>query len=307
MDSNPTGPLRVLTSATLPEGVQSALRAAAAADTPFGPIEWLAAEAAGGAGVAPDVELIDAAQAAALTPDSADPAIVRIVVAAAGEDAALLDWLRHGVCDVVTPDELAAPTFPRRLRIAVERQRVAATAYATDLGTGLPHRQQLIEHMSHLLALREREPAPMAVLVLRIEGFETVAARAGRASADVLRRKVAVRLRAGLRASDVVASIGEDGFAVLLAWIDAPGDARGVAAKLERALQQPFRLAGHDAAVAVAIGVSLYPEHGKAADALLGEAQRQALGAAAQGRAGFANRLERGAVAAANDDDAPPG
>ena len=35
----------------------------------------------------------------------------------------------------------------------------ARKAYATDLETGLPHQQQLIEHMSHLLALREREPA----------------------------------------------------------------------------------------------------------------------------------------------------
>ena len=75
-------------------------------------------------------------------------------------------------------------------------ERAARKAYATDLQTGLPNRQQLIEHMSQLLALRGREPAPMALLVLRVEGFATTEARLGRESANVLRRKVAVRLEA---------------------------------------------------------------------------------------------------------------
>jgi GGDEF domain-containing protein len=86
--------------------------------------------------------------------------------------------------------------------------------------------------MTHLLALREREPAPMAVIALRIEGLSGVAASLGRESANVLRRKVAVRLRASLRASDVVASIGNDAFVVLLAWIDSPADGERVAGKL---------------------------------------------------------------------------
>ena len=46
---------------------------------------------------------------------------------------------------------------------------------------------------------REREPAPMALVVLRIEGLATAASRLGPESANVLRRKVAVRLRANLR------------------------------------------------------------------------------------------------------------
>ncbi|MBU6260120.1 MAG: hypothetical protein KGO01_17035, partial [Burkholderiales bacterium] len=64
---------------------------------------------------------------------------------------------------------VAAPAdLVRALRHAVMRKRVersARTAYATDLATGLPHQAQLIEHMTQLLALREREPAPMVLLV----------------------------------------------------------------------------------------------------------------------------------------------
>ena len=118
----------------------------------------------------------------------------------------------------------------------------------------------------------------------------------------LLRRKVAVRIRAGLRASDVVASLGSDSFAVLLAWIDAPDDAPHVAAKLAQQVRQPYNVAGSDRAVAVALGLAAYPENGRDADALLRRATSQAASVATVGREGFANRIERGSAAAANDD-----
>jgi diguanylate cyclase (GGDEF)-like protein len=196
---------------------------------------------------------------------------------------------RRGVQDLLPQASADAGTLARALHLAVERKRLeraARKAYATDLSTGLPNHAQLLEHMTHLLALREREPAPMALLVLRIEGLSATERALGSEAANVLRRKLAVRLRAGLRASDVVASLGNDAFAVLLAWIDAPDDALRVAGKLAQSLQQPVRVAGQDQAVAVAVGVSRCPEHGRQADELLRRAIGQATGGASMGRAG---------------------
>ncbi|WP_298236115.1 GGDEF domain-containing protein [uncultured Azohydromonas sp.] len=216
-----------------------------------------------------------------------------------------LALVRRGVQDLL-PLNAPAGEVARALRLGVERKRIQRAergAWATDVATGLPNHAQLIEHVSHLLALREREPAPMALLAVRVEGFATVQARLGGESAHVLRRKVAVRLRAGLRASDVVASIGADSFAVLLAWIDAPGDARKVADKLVAALQRPFSLQGEAVAVGVAMGISLSPEDGKDAHELLRRSVALAAAAPALGRAGYANFSERGAVPAANDEE----
>jgi diguanylate cyclase (GGDEF)-like protein len=234
---------------------------------------------------------------------------VVLVSAEALSPAAVARLVAEGVQDVL-PDAEArdGERLARALRLAVERKRVereARKAYATDLATGLPNHQQLIEHMSHLLALREREPAPMALLVLRLEGLATTEARLGRESANVLRRKVAVRLRAGVRASDVVASLGIDAFAVLLSAIEEPAHAQRVAQKLMTVLQQPFNVAGHHVAVAVAIGTALYPSDGKQADPLLRRASSAAATAPATGRAGFVNRVESGGELpqAANDDD----
>lgn len=142
----------------------------------------------------------------------------------------------------------------------------------------------------------------MALLAVRVEGLQTAAARLGEESAHVLRRKAAVRLRAGLRASDVVAALGNDTFAVLLAWIDDPANANQVADKLSASLNRPFSVAGQDLALAVSVGVSRYPEDGRTAEVLLRHAQQQA-SVPASGRVGFANTLERGMAAAANDDE----
>jgi diguanylate cyclase (GGDEF)-like protein len=291
--------LRIVTQAALP--------ADALAASPFGPFEVhesagreavLARLAEGGCDA---LVLIDGAEAIDIAAEAGREVAI-VVVAATLEAAAVLAWLARGAQDVLLADELAAPALPQRLRSAIERKRLehdARSAYATDLDTGLPHQQQLIEHMSQLLALREREPAPMAVLALRIEGLATTEARLGREAANVLRRKVGVRLRAGVRASDVVAALADDGFAVLLGSILTPADAARVGAKLLKALMEPFRVSGVDVAVATALGIGQYPEDGAQPEVLLRRAVSLAAAAQAQGRAGLSNF---GAGCAANDE-----
>jgi len=215
-----------------------------------------------------------------------------------------LPLLQAGVQDVLTTAEASGPRLGMALRHAIERKRLEAAtrrAYATDLSTGLPHLPQLQEHMTHLLALREREPAPMALIALRVSGLAATEALLGVESANVLRRKAAVRLRSALRASDVVASIGDDAFAVLLAWIDSPQDGERVASKLAHALARPFSVAGREQGLAVSVGLASYPEHGKDADSLLRRALAQATQRASIGGGKSATAADRGPQAAAND------
>ena len=228
-----------------------------------------------------------------------------LVIAALETDAQAEAALLHqGVEAIVPPHPVAE--LARALVHAVERKRLeraARTAYATDLATGLPHQAQLVEHMTQLLALREREPAPMVLLVLRMEGFAHTAARLGEEAGNVLRRKVAVRLRSGLRASDVVAAIGPDAFGVLLGRLEAKSDGERVAAKLVRSLQQPILVAGQPCAVGAAVGLAQYPEHGKDAQSLLQRASAQAGSVATVGGGALASAsVHRIGGAAANED-----
>ena len=301
--------MSVATHIALPPGSAFALQA-----SPFGRFELHACAAPGELASLLEKRRCDALIVAADAPAdvqaiageaAADMAL--LVVVASLDAAAAMQWQQRGAQDVLLRSELAAATLALRLRGAIQRKRIerdARTAYATDLETGLPHQQQFIEHVSQLLALREREPAPMAVLALRIEGLATTEARIGRDAANALRRKVGVRLRAGVRASDVVASLGDDGFAVLLGSILSPADAVRVGEKLTKALLEPFKIAGQDVAVATALGIAQYPQDGAQPDVLLRRAVGLAAAAPAQGRAGFSNFGEIGAATtgAANDD-----
>lgn len=233
-----------------------------------------------------------------------------VLVQTAGEpDPALAARLLPlGVADVLSSAEVAdAAVLSRRLALAVQRktqEQLAQKSQLTDLSTGLPNHARLLDHMTHLFALREREPAPMALLALRVGGLANIEASLGVESANVLRRKAAVRLRSALRASDVVASIGRDAFGVLLAWIDSADDGQRVAAKLAQTLHRPFSVAGREVGITVSIGFSTYPEHGRDAETLLRRAVGQANLGATEGQGGFATIGERGAAPAANDDEA---
>jgi diguanylate cyclase (GGDEF)-like protein len=224
----------------------------------------------------------------ALSQATSEPALLVLTVDEPGAELTTL-LVRQGVQDVLPLSIDPEDALPRAIRLAVERKsqdRLARKAYATDLTTGLPNQSQLLEHLSQLIALREREPAPMALLALRIEGLGDAQARLGSEPARVVRRKIAVRLRAALRASDVVASLSPDAFAVLLPRFHDVRDAEHVAAKLASALRAPFMIAGHHVALAAACGVAHYPGDGKDAAALLRRAMGLAASAPAEGVAG---------------------
>jgi diguanylate cyclase (GGDEF)-like protein len=237
----------------------------------------------------------------ALSQATLEPALIVLTTDEPGAGLAT-QLVRKGIQDVLPLSIDAVDALPRAVRLAVERkgqERLTRKAYATDLMTGLPNQSQLVEHANQLIALREREPAPMALLVLRVEGLAGAEARFGAESANVLRRKIAVRLRVGVRASDVVASLGIDSFAVLLPKFQDPQDADRVAAKLASALHPPFAMSGGEVSIAVACGVAHYPADGKDASTLLRRAAGLAASSQAQGRAGFG--AAEGQGGAAND------
>jgi diguanylate cyclase (GGDEF)-like protein len=285
---------RILILASLEESVLAALQTSS-----FGPFDPTADET-----IAPDADavIVDARRGAPFLNRSAAAAV--LVVADDPSPSDVVEWLRLGAQDVIVPGRTKAADWPLRVRVAIERRRLVdevRRAVGIDLDTGLPDQHQLVEHMSHLMALRAREPAPMALLVLRIEGLASAQARLGREAAQVLKRKLAVRLRAGVRASDVVAALGEDRFGVLLVSMLAPGDALRVAEKLLTGLAVPVHVAGQPLAVSAALGVAHHPADGERPEQLLSLAAAMAAAASAQGRTGFANFAENGPASAAND------
>ena len=106
-----------------------------------------------------------------------------------------------------------------------------------------------------------------------------------------------------MRASDIVASVGDESFVVVLGAVLSAAEAARVADKLVAGLIAPFKVGGGECSVEVAVGIAHYPHDGNQADRLL----RRALALAAVApplAAGVGVVVADGGVirAAANDE-----
>ena len=140
-----------------------------------------------------------------------------------------------------------------------------------DRLTGLVTGEIFDDRLQNALDRRLRAPAPLAVLLLDLDGFGRVNAEHGHGVGDLALRVVAERLRGCVRTEDTVARLRGDVFAVL---VDAPG-AGSLAAlghRVREAVGTPMdlgdgRLVGLDASIAVVVS-----DGGQDAEALLREA-----------------------------------
>ncbi|MGH8722990.1 MAG: diguanylate cyclase domain-containing protein, partial [Burkholderiales bacterium] len=81
--------------------------------------------------------------------------------------------------------------------------------------TGLPNRRLFKDRLEQALALARREPHLLSVMTVDLVGFKEVNDTFGHSLGDALLCAVAARLRGTVRASDTLARIGGDEFAVI--------------------------------------------------------------------------------------------
>ncbi len=137
-----------------------------------------------------------------------------------------------------------------------------------DSLTGLPNRSLLQDRLELAIAAGRRAASSLALLILDLDAFKDVNNTFGHEAGDEILRQVGPRLRAELREVDTVARLGGDVFAVLLPGATA-ASATEVARKLLGALERPFAVAGQSFGIGASVGMSMYPEHGEAAEPLL--------------------------------------
>ena len=110
-----------------------------------------------------------------------------------------------------------------------------AAASRTDPLTGALNRRGFEESMGSALAGLEREPAPVALLLLDLDRFKAYNDAHGHVAGDNLLREAVAGISAVLRPGDTVARIGGDEFAVLLPGADEQA-ARAVGERIDETL-----------------------------------------------------------------------
>ncbi|HEX7045753.1 MAG TPA: EAL domain-containing protein [Burkholderiales bacterium] len=155
-------------------------------------------------------------------------------------------------------------------------QRIRYLAYYDNL-TNLPNRQSFQEHLRAALAHAARHRRKVALLFLDLDHFKRINDTLGHALGDRLLQAVAARLVGSVRKArnstseieDVVARLGGDEFIVTLQDVESPEEVTRVAARLLTAVSEPIRLDQHEIAVTASLGISVYPQDGEDAEALL--------------------------------------
>ena len=138
-----------------------------------------------------------------------------------------------------------------------------------DILTGLPNRLLLNDRITQAISLSRRQGKQFAVLFLDLDGFKQVNDTLGHKTGDKLLRMVAKRTVACVRSSDTISRLGGDEFVVLLPEVADAGDAAFTAEKILAAIASPFALSGQNLRLSGCIGISIYPEDGHTADALI--------------------------------------
>ncbi|HTL25279.1 MAG TPA: diguanylate cyclase [Burkholderiales bacterium] len=169
------------------------------------------------------------------------------------------------------------------------RELIAMQAAAHDKLTGLPNRRLFDDRLKHALARAHRTRMPLAVLYVDADRFKQVNDTHGHSAGDALLKSFGARLAACVRATDTVARIGGDEFAVILESVEIERDAHAVAQKIVAALREPFEIEGHRVEVSASVGVAILCDRdGFLAEALLKRADRALYDAKGAGKDRYA-------------------
>jgi diguanylate cyclase (GGDEF)-like protein len=169
-----------------------------------------------------------------------------------------------------------------------EREALLSMAQ-TDALTGLPNRRGFDAALAAALPHSTPERL-LAVYMLDLDGFKQVNDRHGHETGDELLVAVALRLRANLRTSDVVARVGGDEFVAMTAGLPSDREAQALGQQLVEAFRAPFELGERECQVGLTIGYVLVPLDGADPVALL----RQADAAMYAGKQAGKSCLRRG-------------
>ena len=167
-----------------------------------------------------------------------------------------------------------------------------------DSLTGLPNRASLLQTTARVLGNSNGQES--ALLVVDIDRFRDVNDTLGRAQGDAVLKVVGARLKRSVRATDTVARIESDRFAVLLPGLARSGDAALAADKIVEEVSRQLDVAGAALSVDATVGIACAPTHADDAELLLqrADAAMHRAKRAQSRREFFSVELGRGAAAA---------
>jgi diguanylate cyclase (GGDEF)-like protein len=143
-----------------------------------------------------------------------------------------------------------------------------------DIVTELPNRLYFQDIVFDMFKRAHMNEKIVAIMFLDLDGFKSINDTLGHEAGDMILKIVGGRLKSVVRASDTVARVGGDEFAIALGDISDVGHVRDIAKTLIKEVNEFCPYKDHECHVGVSIGISFYPEHGDNIEDLMQKADK---------------------------------
>lgn len=138
-----------------------------------------------------------------------------------------------------------------------------------DVLTGLPNRLLLFDRIQQAIVQAKRRGGLLGIMFFDLDQFKAINDELGHNVGDCLLQQVAKRLRKSIRETDTIARLGGDEFVVLLPFLESSEDCFPIIKKCFKAIKTPFNIEGKTIHTSTSIGISIFPEGGLDAAALV--------------------------------------
>jgi diguanylate cyclase (GGDEF)-like protein/PAS domain S-box-containing protein len=156
-----------------------------------------------------------------------------------------------------------------------------------DFLTGLPNRMLLNDRITQAIALAPRHGKKVALMFLDLDGFKQINDSLGHLAGDKLLQSIAKRLQSCVRRTDTVCRHGGDEFVVLFSEVQGTDNVETLAQQILASVAQSHSIDSHNLHVTGSVGISIYPDDGADAAALLENADAAMYQAKENGRQGY--------------------
>ncbi|MFN3416883.1 MAG: GGDEF domain-containing protein [Caldimonas sp.] len=219
-----------------------------------------------------------------------------VVLRVSGQGSLALGWRIATVCVWLIGPVVGYAMLRMFFELERARRRVALLAVTDEL-TGCYNRRHFMERAEVELLRSRRHGLDMALVLIDADGFKQVNDTYGHQCGDELLRQMALRCRASLRGTDVLARFGGEELVLLLPQTDLAG-AMAIAERIRKQVQAlSLDWRGQTITLTVSLGVAALRCHPDI-DALIRDADHALY---------EAKRAGRNRVHGAREQGGPPG
>lgn len=141
-----------------------------------------------------------------------------------------------------------------------------------DSLTHLPNRILLRDRLNQAIARSKRDQKIVGLMFLDLDRFKQINDTLGHDIGDKMLQVVAERLKQCVRATDTVARMGGDEFAIVVEGVASAEQIVGLARKILKSFVQPFIIDHHELHSSTSIGIAIGPDDDTDVDGLIKDA-----------------------------------